>query len=41
MGLKYVHDTPAEKGHMCAIPANWKAGKKAMEIDLVNDIGKL
>ncbi|MCW6160431.1 MAG: peroxiredoxin [Candidatus Micrarchaeales archaeon] len=41
MGLKYVHDTPAEKGHMCAIPANWKAGRKALEIDLVNDIGKL
>jgi peroxiredoxin (alkyl hydroperoxide reductase subunit C) len=41
MGLKYIHDTPAQDGHMCAIPANWKTGKKPLEIDIVNDIGKL
>ncbi|MEM3841551.1 MAG: peroxiredoxin [Candidatus Micrarchaeaceae archaeon] len=41
MGLKYIHDTPAEKGHMCAIPAAWRPGKEALNIDLVKDIGKL
>ena len=41
MGLKYIHDTPAEKGHMCAIPANWRPGKEALNIDVVKDIGKL
>jgi len=41
MGLKYIHDTKAEKGHICVIPANWKPGKKALDIDVVADIGKL
>ncbi len=41
MGLKYVHDTPMEEGHVCAIPANWRSGSKPLEIDVVNDIGKL
>ena len=41
MALKYIRDTPAEKGHICAIPANWKPGKEALNIDTVKDIGKL
>ncbi|MGC8651796.1 MAG: peroxiredoxin [Candidatus Micrarchaeia archaeon] len=41
MGLKYIHDTPAKKGHICVIPANWKPGKEALDIDVVADIGKL
>ncbi len=41
MGLKFIHDTPASAGHICAIPANWKSGNKALDIDIVNDIGKL
>ncbi len=41
MGLKYIRDTPASEGHICAIPANWKLGKRALDIDVVNDIGKL
>lgn len=41
MALKYVRDTPASEGHICAIPANWKIGKRALDIDIVNDIGKL
>jgi peroxiredoxin (alkyl hydroperoxide reductase subunit C) len=41
MGLKYIRDTPAAAGHACAIPANWRLGKRALDIDLVNDIGKL
>ncbi|MCL4374154.1 MAG: peroxiredoxin [Candidatus Marsarchaeota archaeon] len=41
MGLKYIHDTPAKKGHICVIPANWKPGKKALDINVVADIGKL
>ncbi len=41
MGLKYIRDTPAAAGHVCAIPANWKLGKRALDIDVVNDIGKL
>ncbi len=41
MGLKYIHDTPMEEGHACAIPANWRTGKKPLDIDVVNDIGKL
>ncbi|MEM0086660.1 MAG: peroxiredoxin [Candidatus Micrarchaeaceae archaeon] len=41
MGLKYVHDTKTKDGHMCGIPANWRVGKKALDIDIVNDIGKL
>ncbi len=41
MGLKYVRETKTEEGHVCAIPANWKIGKKALDIDVVNDIGKL
>jgi peroxiredoxin (alkyl hydroperoxide reductase subunit C) len=41
MGLKYLHDTPSEEGHMCAIPANWKIGDKALDINIVKDIGKL
>jgi peroxiredoxin (alkyl hydroperoxide reductase subunit C) len=41
MGLKYVRDTRAAEGHICAIPANWKLGKRALDIDIVNDIGKL
>lgn len=40
-GLKYIHDTSAKKGHICVIPANWKPGKKALDIDVVKDIGKL
>ncbi len=41
MGLKFIRDTPAEAGHICAIPANWKLGKRTLDIDIVNDIGKL
>ena len=42
MGLKYVRDhPPSSVGHICAIPANWKLGEKALEIDTVKDIGKL
>ncbi len=42
MGLKYIHDTtPSAEGHICAVPANWRVGKKALDIDIVNDIGKL
>ncbi|EQD57372.1 alkyl hydroperoxide reductase/ Thiol specific antioxidant/ Mal allergen, partial [mine drainage metagenome] len=41
MALKYMRDTPAEKGHICAIPANWRVGKEALNIDTVKDIGKL
>ena len=41
MALKYIMDTPAEKGHICAIPANWRVGKEALNIDTVKDIGKL
>ena len=41
MALKYIRDTPVEKGHICAIPANWKPGKEALNIDTVKDIGKL
>ena len=41
MGLKYIHDTPVAEGHVCAVPANWRAGKRALDIDVVNDIGKL
>ncbi|MGC8629363.1 MAG: peroxiredoxin [Candidatus Micrarchaeia archaeon] len=40
-GLRVIHDTPVEKGHICIIPANWKQGQKPMTIDVVNDIGKL
>ncbi len=40
-GLKYMHDTPAKDGHMCAIPAGWRNGKPALDIDLQKDIGKL
>ncbi len=41
MGLKYLRDHPAKEGHMCAIPANWRKGKEALDIDVVKDIGKL
>ena len=41
LGLKTIHDTPESAGHICIIPANWKPGKAPMEIDVVNDIGKL
>ncbi len=41
MALKYVRDTPAAEGHVCAIPANWRIGKRALDIDVVKDIGKL
>ena len=41
MALKYVRDTPAKEGHVCAIPANWRIGKRTLDIDIVNDIGKL
>ncbi len=41
MGLKTVHDTPPEAGHVCAIPANWRVGKKTLDIDVQKDIGKL
>ncbi len=41
MALKYIRDTPADKGHICAIPANWRVGKEALNIDTVKDIGKL
>ncbi|MGC8479636.1 MAG: peroxiredoxin [Candidatus Micrarchaeia archaeon] len=41
MALKYIRDTPASEGHICAIPANWRLGKRALDIDIVNDIGKL
>lgn len=41
MGLKYIRETPAAEGHVCAVPANWRLGKRALDIDIVNDIGKL
>ena len=41
MGLKYIRDTPAAEGHVCAVPANWRLGKRTLDIDVVNDIGKL
>jgi peroxiredoxin (alkyl hydroperoxide reductase subunit C) len=41
MGLKYIRETKMSEGHVCAIPANWRLGKKALDIDIVNDIGKL
>ncbi|EQD47035.1 alkyl hydroperoxide reductase subunit c, partial [mine drainage metagenome] len=41
LGLKYLRDHPAKEGHMCAIPANWKKGNDALDIDVVKDIGKL
>lgn len=41
LGLKYIHDTPAKEGHICAVPANWRPGKQTLDIDVVNDIGKL
>ncbi len=41
MGLKQIRNTPAAAGHVCAIPANWRPGKEALDIDVVNDIGKL
>ncbi len=41
MALKYVRDTPTSEGHICAIPANWRLGKRTLDIDIVNDIGKL
>lgn len=41
MGLKKIHDTTTSEGHICAIPANYKAGNEAMDIDTVKDIGKL
>ena len=41
MGLKYIYDNPAKEGHMCAIPANWRIGKKTLDIDVEKDIGKL
>ncbi len=41
MGLKYIHDAPKSEGHICAIPANWRKGDSALEIDVVRDIGKL
>ncbi len=41
MGLKYMQEHKSEEGHMCAIPANWRIGKEALDIDIVKDIGKL
>lgn len=41
MALKKIHDTPSSAGHICAIPANWRVGKEALNIDTVKDIGKL
>ena len=41
MGLKYIRDTPAAEGHVCAVPANWRLGKRTLDIDVVNDIGTL
>ncbi len=42
MGLKYIYEAkPSADGHICAIPANWRVGKKTLDIDLVNDIGRL
>ena len=41
MGLKYVRDTKAAEGHVCAIPANWRLGNRTLDIDVVKDIGKL
>ncbi|MGC8730258.1 MAG: peroxiredoxin [Candidatus Micrarchaeia archaeon] len=41
LGLKYLYEHKAAAGHACIIPANWKPGKPAMEVDLVKDIGKL
>lgn len=41
MALKYIRDTPSAEGHVCAIPANWKLGKRTLDIDIVKDIGKL
>ena len=41
MGLKYINETKTSEGHICVIPANWHVGEKALDIDVVNDIGKL
>ncbi len=41
LGLKFIADHPAGEGHACVIPANWKSGQEALDIDLVKDIGKL
>ncbi|MGC8538816.1 MAG: peroxiredoxin [Candidatus Micrarchaeia archaeon] len=41
LGLKYIYEHPAKEGHLCVIPANWKPGAKALDIDVVKDIGKL
>ena len=41
MGLKFIKEADIKKGHMCAIPANWKVGEKPLDIDIVKDIGKL
>ena len=41
MGLKYIRDNPAGDGHACVLPANWRVGKKALDIDLTKDIGKM
>ncbi|MGC8587360.1 MAG: peroxiredoxin [Candidatus Micrarchaeia archaeon] len=41
MGLKYISEAKEADGHICVIPANWKIGEKALDIDVVNDIGKL
>ncbi|AAT44107.1 peroxiredoxin [Picrophilus oshimae] len=41
MGLKTLHDTKEPEGHMCAIPANWEPGEEVLDINVVNDIGKL
>lgn len=40
-GLKYIYETPTKEGHICVIPAGWKIGKPALDIDLEHDIGKL
>ncbi len=40
-GLKYIYETPTKEGHICVIPAGWKIGKPALDIDLEQDIGKL
>ncbi len=41
MGLKRIQDTSTAEGHICAIPANYKAGNEAVDIDIIKDIGKL
>ncbi len=41
LGLKAIHDSPKQEGHMTAVPAGWEPGQELLNIDLNKDIGKL